>query len=744
MKKNILLFIIVLASVNLNAQNSKEDSLVLLLNKSVDSSKVNILNELSRSLWYYQLNKATSYNLQAMSLADSIAYQPGIAEANRCRGVILSFKNDSSGMPYLIKAFNIFKALDNKKGIAATLNNQGSAYLKQGQFSKALDVLFQALKLFSELEDKEAVGAATNQVGNVYALLRDYAAALDYYSKALAIRRQIADKPGTAFSLNRIGDMYFKLGKLSEAITNYKESYDISLSVGRSQNIIDAASNIGNVYKLQGKYNEALSYFKTSLIEEEKFFGKDNIGFSYQHIGETYLALKNYNASLFNFQKALQIAYKKKSNDAAIILQQVGRVYFEQGDYIKALENCLHSLDLAKQTKNNEAVKETSLTLSQVYAAKGDFVNAYRYHQQYASAKDSILNENLNNKLASLEQSFEVKNRQTQIDLLNRDKELQQSEISRQKQQRYAFIAGIFLFAVLAVLLFRSNRHKQKTNLAIEKAYYKLEQAHETLKATQTQLIQSEKMASLGELTAGIAHEIQNPLNYVNNFSEVNTELLVEMKDELKKGNIDEANAIANDVIDNEQKINHHGKRADAIVKGMLQHSQASSGKKELTDINKLAEEYLRLSYHGLRAKNKTFNATLKTDFDPSIGNINIIPQDIGRVLVNLYNNAFYTVNEKKKQQPEGYEPIVSVSTKNINGKVETKIADNGNGIPQKIIDKIFQPFFTTKPTGQGTGLGLSLSYDIIKAHGGEIKVETKEGDGTVFIILLSLQKNDN
>jgi two-component system NtrC family sensor kinase len=530
MKKNILLFIIVLAYVNLNAQKSKEDSLVLLLNKSVDSSKVNILNELSRSLWYYQLNKATAYNLQAMSLADSIAYQPGIAEANRCRGVILSFKNDSSGMPYLIKALNIFKALDNKKGIAATLNNQGSAYLKQGQFSKALDVLFQALKLFSELGDKEAVGASTNQVGNVYALLRDYAAALDYYSKALAIRRQIADKPGTAFSLNRIGDMYFKLGKLSEAITNYKESYDISLSVGRSQNIIDAASNIGNVYKLQGKYNDALSYFKTSLIEEEKFFGKDNIGFSYQHIGETYLALKNYNASLFNFQKALQIAYKKKSNDAAIILQQVGRVYFEQGDYIKALENCLHSLDLAKQTKNNEAVKETSLTLSQVYAAKGDFVNAYRYHQQYASAKDSILNENLNNKLASLEQSFEVKNRQTQIDLLNRDNELQQSEISRQKQQRYAFIAGIFLFAVLAVLLFRSNRHKQKTNLAVEKAYHKLEQTHETLKATQTQLIQSEKMASLGALTAGIAHEIQNPLNFVNNFSEVNKEMLEELK----------------------------------------------------------------------------------------------------------------------------------------------------------------------------------------------------------------------
>ena len=211
------------------------------------------------------------------------------------------------------------------------------------------------------------------------------------------------------------------------------------------------------------------------------------------------------------------------------------------------------------------------------------------------------------------------------------------------------------------------------------------------------------------------------------------------MKEEIDKGNIEEVKAIANDVKENEEKINHHGKRADAIVKGMLQHSAASSsGEKEPTDINALADEYLRLAYHGLRAKDKSFNATMKTDFDESIGKINIIPQDIGRVLLNLYNNAFYAVTEKKKQQgEEGYEPTVSVSTKKINGKIEIRVKDNGNGIPQKVLDKIFQPFFTTKPTGQGTGLGLSLSYDIIKAHGGEIKVETKEGEGAEFIIQL-------
>jgi signal transduction histidine kinase len=273
--------------------------------------------------------------------------------------------------------------------------------------------------------------------------------------------------------------------------------------------------------------------------------------------------------------------------------------------------------------------------------------------------------------------------------------------------------------------------------IEIKSARKKAEDALRLLQQTQKQLIQSEKMASLGELTAGIAHEIQNPLNFVNNFSEVNKEMLVELNEEIDKGNYEDAKSIAKDVISNEEKINHHGKRADAIVKGMLQHSQSSSGKKEPTDINALCDEYLRLSYRGLRAKDKSFNATIKTDFDAPLEKINIIPQDIGRVLLNLYNNAFYAVAEKMKINLDNYEPTVSISTKKLNDEVQIIVKDNGNGIPQNIVDKIFQPFFTTKPTGQGTGLGLSLSYDIIKAHGGEIKVESKEGEGSTFIILI-------
>ena len=336
------------------------------------------------------------------------------------------------------------------------------------------------------------------------------------------------------------------------------------------------------------------------------------------------------------------------------------------------------------------------------------------------------------------------------------------------KSLLFLYYSGLFLSTPLSLLVYVAMRFKeiirevqqnakQVVQLSEEKKEQALNQQKilqeevvrqtveirttlEDLKSTQSQLIQSEKMASLGELTAGIAHEIQNPLNFVNNFSDVNRELVDELKTELATGNTQVANEIADDIKANEEKINHHGKRADAIVKGMLQHSRSSTGQKEPTNINALCDEYLRLAFHGLRAKDKSFNATMKPEFDESIGNINIIPQDIGRVILNLINNAFYAVDEKKnlrQAQGDSYEPTVSVSTKRVNNKVEIKVKDNGNGIPQKVLDKIFQPFFTTKPTGQGTGLGLSLSYDIIKAHGGELQVKTKEGEFTEFLIHL-------
>jgi two-component system NtrC family sensor kinase len=286
----------------------------------------------------------------------------------------------------------------------------------------------------------------------------------------------------------------------------------------------------------------------------------------------------------------------------------------------------------------------------------------------------------------------------------------------------------------IAILLEETIEELEQKRKAIEETNVALQKSLEDLKAAQAQLIQSEKMASLGELTAGIAHEIQNPLNFVNNFSDVSSELLDEMKTGLEQGNLEEAKALADDVRQNLEKILHHGKRADAIVKSMLQHSRTSSGKKEPTDINALCDEFIRLAYHGLRAKDRSFNAKFETDFDPAVGQVNVMAQDIGRVILNLINNAFYAVSEKQKQGIAGYEPTVKVTTKKSPDKVQISVVDNGNGIPDSVKEKIFQPFFTTKPTGEGTGLGLSLSYDIItKGHGGELKVETKEGEGTTF-----------
>jgi signal transduction histidine kinase len=305
---------------------------------------------------------------------------------------------------------------------------------------------------------------------------------------------------------------------------------------------------------------------------------------------------------------------------------------------------------------------------------------------------------------------------------------------------------AIYVLFFLGVLRIYSLWRERKLRQEKETLEQTVEERTSELKASQAQLIQSEKMASLGELTAGIAHEIQNPLNFVNNFSELNRDLITELKEEIEKGDLEEVKLIATDIAANEEKIHHHGKRADAIVKGMLEHSRANKGEQTPTDLNALADEYLRLSYHGLRAKDKSFNADFRLELDPDLPKVNVVASEIGRVILNLVNNAFYAVHEKAKSGPEGYNPEVVISSKQTEKGIELSVKDNGNGIPEHIKEKIFQPFFTTKPTGSGTGLGLSLSYDIVKAHGGELRVESKEGQGltggevgTIFTIQLPL-----
>ncbi len=606
-----------------------------------------------------------------------------------------------SALAYYEKAL-----LLSQKGEILTLqihatNNIAILYNSIGRYADALELLLKNLKLEEKIRDTtDQIFFTKREIILVYGNIGDY-------KKQLALAKELSSFAASGYfknprtvllysqiAYNILSYVYQSINKIDSALYYKFLTYAIARQTNEMQGTVLAAVGLAEIYLKIGKYDSSLYYAR--------------LGSTYAvPAGRLDLRRSAYHAMANTFQKQMQ------------------------------LDSSFHYAYLALKEHTNyrdtAGMIGAALLLSDLYKSRNKFDSAYAYLSYHSTLKDRSPADEKIKKVQTV--IFNEVLHQKQLE--QERKEAQQQYESRLKI--YSLLAGLGVMLMLAVILYRNSLLKQKARKKIEKAY-------QELKATQAQLIQSEKMASLGELTAGIAHEIQNPLNFVNNFSEVNTELIEELEQEADKGNFDEVKTIANDIKENEQKIIHHGKRADAIVKGMLQHSRASTGKKELTDINALADEYLRLSYHGMRAKDKSFNATLQTAFDTSIGKINIVPQDIGRVLLNLFNNAFYAVTEKKKSpyplKGDNYEPTVSVTTKRINspsgvGGIEIHVKDNGNGIPQKVLDKIFQPFFTTKPTGQGTGLGLSLSYDIIKAHGGEIKVETKEGEGSKFVIQL-------
>jgi len=527
------------------------------------------------------------------------------------------------------------------------------------------------------------------------------------------------------YTLHQLGNIYGTEGDLKKAISYYHDEIEIfkSLKSKKAMGLVQSSMALGFTYSKLNELDSAILYDNKALEYTRTTGWNDYEGLILSQKGSVFEKRNTLDSARYYYWQSLQVSSKKKNKDAELEANILLALLYQS---IRQVDSAKYYATIGMQQSRDlnlaNALSVTANIISDAWKIQGNADSALAYLTLSKKVHDSLIMD----KMQKLKQ-FQNINFEEQLRL---EKQAQDNVAYKNKIRTVALFVGLGLLSILAFIFYRNNRQKQKANKVLESTL-------SDLKSTQAQLIQSEKMASLGELTAGIAHEIQNPLNFVNNFSDVNQELLVEMKDEIEKGNSDEAKAIANDVIENEQKINHHGKRADAIVKGMLQHSRKTSGQKERTDINALAEEYLRLSYHGLRAKDKTFNAEMKTDFDGTIGKINVIPQDIGRVLLNLFNNAFYAVNEQKTRNSELYKPTVSVATIKCDDKVQIIVKDNGNGIPQNIVEKIFQPFFTTKPTGEGTGLGLSLAYDIVKAHGGELKVGSKEGEGTEFIIEL-------
>src|SRR6266536_250912 len=724
MKTKLLLIVMLCPAVpSLSQKHGQEkiDSLFAVFKTAKqDSIKINALNGLAYEFRSNNADTAIYFASEALALATKTNYETGIINAYLYKAIATmnlgkygeALKNNMNALKVCDELLSSEKATDKSKILklkAGAYSSIANIYDEQGNYPEALKNLFAALKIKEETGDKNSIANSYNNIGSTYYNHGDYTQALKYHLAALKMRQEIGDKRGISSSYNNIGIIHDDKANYPEALKYQFAALKIQEEIGDQQGIAFSYGNIGLVYMHENDYDKALKYFSDYLKSSEEIEDNSGIADAYINIGNVYTK-------------------QKKNSDASLYLNK--------------------GLLLSKEIGSLDYIKNGYDGLAKLDSAQGNFKQALEHYKLYINYRDSLFNEENTKKLVQSQMQYEFDKKES---LAKAAQEKKDVLAQREKKIQYCAIAslGILVLAVviIAFIQWRHNKQKQAANNLLAQQKTKLESTLSELQLTQAQLIQSEKMASLGELTAGIAHEIQNPLNFVNNFSEVSNELLDEMKTEMVNNNKEQAIAIAADVKQNLEKINHHGKRADAIVKGMLQHSRLSTGHKESSDINALAGEYLRLSYQGLRAKDKSFNATITTDYDETIEKINIIPQDMGRVLLNLYNNAFYAVKEKKKAaQPSEeeipYEPTVSVSTKKINSPsgvegIEIHVRDNGNGIPEKISGKIFQPFFTTKPTGMGTGLGLSLSYDIIKAHGGELKVETKEGEYAEFIVRL-------
>ena len=708
-----------------------------------DTFRVNRLYEcmFNRDFTFEEQNEMAA---EGLAIARKTGYRLGEGFALVNQGFYqLKLGNIKIGDSILRYAESFAKKLGDPELIGYVILRVGQILMLSGD-SKALDYLKKAEQAFEKSGSYWLLARCQNSIAVLYQInLSNYPLAMEYYLKNIRSAETAHSPSRLIEGWIGLGSLYALLGDNNNAVVWLKKA-ETEINKGNYNNYTYylLQNSLGEAYRLSGKYPEAIAAYKQAIKFNTNM--KVAMALNESDLADTYLRMDSLSLA---FQYAFSsLPGLKQSGDISNfgwIYEILGRAYLKKAMPDSAIWYARAGLDSSIKSGTIEYMRDNAEALANAYAFKKDFAKAYTYHLQYINYRDSMLNTEIKNKTALFQYNNDLGKKEAQITQLHQEKKAQKN-----------FLISVFvvlgLIVVSVIGLLHNIRQKRKANMLLQQQKEEIEiqrdqtnSALANLTQTQTQLIQSEKMASLGELTAGIAHEIQNPLNFVNNFSELNRELLMEMKDEMDKGNLDDAKALANDVIDNEEKIIHHGKRAEAIVKGMLQHSRSSSGVKELTNINALADEYLRLVYHGLRAKDKSFNATMKTDFDKSIGNINIIPQDIGRVIFNLITNAFYAA----PLTPEGgfldptykHSPTVWMSTKKEGNKILISVRDNGPGIPQKILDKIFQPFFTTKPSGQGTGLGLSMSYDIVKAHGGEMKVETKEGEGSEFIILLPI-----
>ena len=759
--------LLLVASLQVSAQKQLKPPIDSLLTRLAaakdDTNKTNLLLELGNN--YAAAKKADaafSYFQRALQLAEKLRWQTGVikydddlakyyyrlpnyAEAQKygIKAVELSLKIRDYARTYPL-ASRVARALDrqNKTPQAISYLNSIAGPLKNAGRIRELTEAYIEIAYYAH--DESDFNTAINYLNNALALAGNDLH--EYLSPDVVVY--------VASTFNFLHETDKARAILLKAEANYKHTGALAALAENYIGLADCAL-VENNYSLA-----AANYGKSAQLAEKI---KDNriAGFSENGEGWSFFLMKKYVSAYIHTKRSLP--FSKSDSDMLVRpLSTLGSIYREAPGWIikdaglkpgqqykRSVELLTESINFGLAHSEYEFAYDCMEELSKTYEKMHDYAHAYQTYKMFITKTNHL--DSLKNEKALLLKEAQV-NYSHQEDSLRYQQHMTNAQLKQKKLQSYFFIGGLVALLVLSVFIWLNFINQRKSNKLLAEANSQLSEQREeitvqrdqledtisTLKSAQQQLIQSEKMASLGELTAGIAHEIQNPLNFVNNFSEVSQEMMAELQEELDKGNITEASAISADVIANLEKVHHHGKRADGIVKGMLEHSRASTGQKQATDLNKLADEYMRLAYHGLRAKNKSFNAELVTYFDPELPYVNVSQQDMGRVMLNLFNNAFYAVNQKAKTAGPAYQPEVSVASAAENGHITIKVADNGSGIPEAIKDKIMQPFFTTKPTGDGTGLGLSLSYDIIvKGHGGTISADSREGEGSEFTITL-------
>lgn len=764
-----------------------------LENTNVDTTKIKLLNDLAHG--YYNSSKIDScviYASIALKFADSLLNNNNqkkdskyistlkILKANSLIniGSALRTKNPKTALESLHSALNIMTYFGKKNEMARIYFLIGDAYDAQNRNHESLQNYQKSMRLYEELDSIPMVGLLNLYSGIVQRYMGNYGDALESQIRALEIGKQVDESNIIIESLLAMGFTYMFVEKWDEALLKQNEALKLYKQIKDSLGISTVYSDMGVVNMSAGNLDEALKNHTASLLIRQKLNDNYSIASSCFYIGKIYEKQGNFKEALSYYSKSHKYAqlsrYKRLIITANIDL---GLIYMKLSDNEKALKHFFDALEISKEDNNQLKKTEALTNIAQIYLNKGDLWNAIQWFQKakttapassfselmliykqlslaytkinnyqkaysnlllFNQMKDSVIvAENLE-KITTLSNRLEFENRQAlQNESHSKMMQIKESEIKRQKVVRNFSLFGFFVVLVLAIIAFIRFVEKNKLNSKLNNTLSKL-------KSTQSQLIYAEKMASLGELTAGIAHEIKNPLNFINNFSELSVELVGELEEELttfiKNTNNNSINVdnLLKDLKVNSLRINQHGKRADNIIKSMLLHSRGQSGIKQYVDINSILEEDINLAYHGFRAKDSSFNIIIEKDFDLYIGKILLVHEDISRVFLNILNNGFYAVSKKKSKAGNEYKPYLKIQSKGLIGNIEIRIKDNGCGIPEELRDKLFNPFFTTKPAGEGTGLGLSLSYDtIVKQHSGKIKFESKTGEYTEFIITL-------